>query len=645
MRESQGRTDVKRIAPEDIGMSSWTREHRAKVIAEHGTIRRAVAEAGALPQFQDLTLAEAIVLGLYNQGVRKYVGVLGHGNTDIAEVLRTYASYGLVKMINVRHETVAAHAATALKMQTGETAAVLASIGPGALHACAGALCAAANGAGVYHIYADETSHDEGFNMQQIPKDEQGLFLKMCSVMGEAYVLWEPCAVFAALRRGAVRVGGRSFNGPFFLLAPMNVQPALIRNCNLLEFPEAFQPPPLECNAEEPYLSATELAIAAERITIKLGAGSKGCGPEIVTLARLLDAAIVSGPNATGIVPYDEPRYMTVGGSKGSLCGNYAMNEADLVVIVGARAVCQWDSSGTAWKKAKHIVNFNVVPQHAAHYNRTIAVPGDAKSNLARWIEILKTHGVKPADGASAWAKAISARKAEWEAFKTKRYECPPLMDEAWGRPVLSQPAALKVACDFADSVGAIKYFDAGDVQANGFQIVEDKHEGQTCTDTGASYMGFAASALLAGALREGSQYGMAFSGDGSFTMNPQILIDGAAHGVKGCVLVFDNRRMAAISGLQRDHYGRDFATNDSVAVDYVAWANAVPGVKGAFGGTSVEELRKALNEAYAHEGLSLVHIPVYYGSDERASMGVFGDWNVGPWSERVQAEHHRIGL
>ena len=102
---------------------------------------------------------------------------------------------------------------------------------------------------------------------------------------------------------------------------------------------------------------------------------------------------------------------------------------------------------------------------------------------------------------------------------------------------------------------------------------------------------------------------------------------------------------MAAISALQDAQYGADFATSDSVAVDYVAWANAVPGVKGIFGGTSVDELRGALASACAYDGLSLVHIPVYYGSDERAGMGAYGDWNVGCWCERVQKEHHRIGL
>ena len=74
---------------------------------------------------------------------------------------------------------------------------------------------------------------------------------------------------------------------------------------------------------------------------------------------------------------------------------------------------------------------------------------------------------------ASAWLKACAAKKEEWAAFKRARFEAKPAQDAAWQRAVLCQPAAIKVVADFAKSIGAAKFFDAGDVQANGFQIVE----------------------------------------------------------------------------------------------------------------------------------------------------------------------------
>ena len=157
--------------------------------------------------------------------------------------------------------------------------------------------------------------------------------------------------------------------------------------------------------------------------------------------------------------------------------------------------------------------------------------------------------------------------------------------------------------------------------------------------------MGFASCAILASAIFGSGRYPVAFTGDGSFMMNPQVLIDAAAFGVHGMIVVFDNRRMAAISSLQELQYGVDFRTDDDVAVDYVRLSDSISGVKGFHGGYSQAELRESLHSAYRFKGLSVVHVPVYYGPDERGGLGAYGDWNVGSWCEAVQAEKHRIGL
>jgi len=120
----------------------------------------------------------------------------------------------------------------------------------------------------------------------------------------------------------------------------------------------------------------------------------------------------------------------------------------------------------------------------------------------------------------------------------------PQCYDQAWGRELLTQPAAIKAAVDWARENEVVCFYDAGDVQANGFQIAEDDKLGRSFTDTGASYMGFAVSSLLATAMTSQPFYRLALSGDGSFVMNPQILIDCVQHGACGCIIVFDNRSM-----------------------------------------------------------------------------------------------------
>ncbi|MBW2257949.1 MAG: thiamine pyrophosphate-binding protein, partial [Deltaproteobacteria bacterium] len=90
---------------------------------------------------------------------------------------------------------------------------------------------------------------------------------------------------------------------------------------------------------------------------------------------------------------------------------------------------------------------------------------------------------------------------------------------------------------------------------------------------------------------------------------------------------------------------GTDHVTWDNVAVDYLAWARSVAGVAAFDGGRSVESLVAALDAARAHDGLSLVHVPVYYGDDPLGGLGAFGRWNVGNWVEATQALRHEHGL
>jgi 3D-(3,5/4)-trihydroxycyclohexane-1,2-dione acylhydrolase (decyclizing) len=149
----------------------------------------------------------------------------------------------------------------------------------------------------------------------------------------------------------------------------------------------------------------------------------------------------------------------------------------------------------------------------------------------------------------------------------------------------------------------------------------------------------------MASAIADSPRYPIAFSGDGSFMMNPQVLLDGAVHRLRATLIIFDNRRMAAISGLQVAQYGAEYRTSDGVAVDYVRMASAFPGVLALSGGDNPDMLVTALRRAYAHDGLAVIHVPVYGGSDPVGGLGVYGSWNVGNWVEDVEDRylHTRI--
>jgi 3D-(3,5/4)-trihydroxycyclohexane-1,2-dione acylhydrolase (decyclizing) len=312
---------------------------------------------GRLPSRLDLTLSEALVLGLLRQDVKIFFTVFGHGSTEVGEVLRVYQAAGLVKVYGVRSEIEASHAATALRWVTGEKAAVVTSIGPGALQALAASLAPASDGIGVWYLFGDETTEDEGFNMQQVPKHEQGLFLQMAATMGRAYSLHTPLALATALQRGAATVEHPIRPGPYYLLLPMNTQAMWLADFNLDELPEARSV--VLGPAVGDYALAAQWIHEADRVLIKVGGGGRNAGEELIVLLERAGGVLVHTPIATGCIPYAHPQNMTIGGSKGSLCGNYAMENADLLIAVGTRAVCQSDCSRTGYPNAKRVINLN----------------------------------------------------------------------------------------------------------------------------------------------------------------------------------------------------------------------------------------------------------------------------------------------
>lgn len=601
---------------------------------------RSVAEAFETTEFRDLTewpVTEALIAGLIKQGVKKFLAIFGHGSTALGDMLRIYEEAGAIRVFQFRNEVEMSHAGTALRWIYDEPCAVITSIGPGALQALAGSLTSASNGVGNYYIFGDETTYGEGYNMQQIPRPGQSAFGQLTSIMGRSYTLHTENALRDALRNGANQVFHPWKPGPFYINFPINLQP-----CTTKVLPQSLPERPREVSfapTDEAMITfAADALRRAERVAVKVGGGGRLAGKPLDLFLERVGGVAVLSPGSVGVIPDNHPRNMHVGGSKGSISGNFAMQEADLLVVVGSRGVCQSDCSGIGWPKVTQVININADWDDLQHYNKTIALHGHIEPVLERLNAVLD--GSRLSRGQQKWLESCQVQKSIWQQFKSSRFTTPPQVDPNWPVPVLTQPQAIKVVADFCRDVDAVKLFDAGDVQANGFQIIEDSYPGDTFTDTGASYMGFAASGLLSNALSDHPRYTVAFTGDGSFMMNPQVLIDGVQHGARGLIALFDNRRMAAITALQVNQYQADYRTSDSVMVDYVAMANSVQGVCGFFGGHNTDTLSEALQKAHAYDGLSLVHIPVYFGEKTEGGMGAYGDWNVGNWVDSVQRQY-----
>lgn len=615
-------------------------EQRAKIIAKNNNDLNQCIDKNVLPNNIDVSLSEGIILGLLKQNVRKYFAIFGHGSTDFAEILRIYEEQGVTKTYNFRNEVEMAHAATALRWQYDEVSAVVTSIGPGALQAMAGSLAASSNGVGLYHIYGDETTYGEGYNMQQVPKREQDIYGKITALMSESHVFHTPESIRDGMRKGYLKTKHPYKAGPFYFMLPINTQPKIIKGLNLLTLPgkDSLE---VKNNLNVDQIKEFEKLINKyDNIVVKAGGGSIKFSKELTKFSEHLNIPVVLAPGSLGVLPDVHENNMHVGGSKGSISGNFAMQNAKLLISIGSRSVCQSDCSGIGYPNAEAVININADLADMMHYNNTLGLNGDIGVILNQLNTAIETKKINRSNTKQSWIEDCRKKKKEWSDFKNRIYTNEVLKDEAFGRDVLTQPAAIKLAVDFSNKNKCVKFFDAGDVQANGFQIAEDQDPFDTFTETGASYMGFSSSAILASAIADKPKYPISFTGDGSFMMNPQVLIDAVYLGLKGMVVIFDNRRMAAITGLQYAQYDKEFKTNDGVEVDYVQMANSVKGVKGFFGGYNSKDFKNTLEEAFKYKGLSVVHVPVYSGTDELGGMGAYGSWNVGNWCENVQSEY-----
>jgi len=217
-------------------------------------------------------------------------------------------------------------------------------------------------------------------------------------------------------------------------------------------------------------------------------------------------------------------------------------------------------------------------------------------------------------------------------SFKTERERHPILMDAYWGAPVLTQPAAIRIATAWARHTAQSVSSDAGDVQANGFQIVEDDHPGQTFTEDRRFLHGLCGLGPAATAVASSPFYGGA---DRRWFLHHEPANPGSTAASMGRAAASCCSTTGAWAPLAacRKPVWQQLCHLNTLQVDYLRWASAIPGCWSG-GGSNPEALQIALEEAGSHAGLTLIHLPVYYGPDPLGGMGGFTALERSNWCE-----------
>ena len=269
-------------------------------------------------------VAELFVEVLAAAGVERIYGVAGDSLNGITDSVRRRNG---IKWIGVRHEETAAFAAGAEAALTEKLAVCAGSCGPGNLHLINGLYDAHRSRVPVLAIAAHIPSQEIGSSYFQETHPEQ--LFKECSHYCE--LVSNPSQMPRTLEI-AIQTA-LSKRGVAVVVLPGDV--ALLNaeyDDRRVIFP--FAQPHIVPRPEELDRLAAELN-QAQRVTILAGAGCAGAHDGLIALARKLQAPIVHAMRGKEFIEYDNPYDVGMTGLLGFSSGYHAMMNCDALLMLG----------------------------------------------------------------------------------------------------------------------------------------------------------------------------------------------------------------------------------------------------------------------------------------------------------------------
>ncbi len=274
------------------------------------------------------TVTDVMVETMTNWGVQTVFGMVGHSNLGLADAIRRQVNDKKLKYYGIRHEGVAAFAASAYGKLTGQPAACLTIAGPGATNLLTGMWDAKVDRAPVLALTGQVQTQVFG------PGAFQDIDLK---------------SAFQAVSTFSQPVLNSSNHAELMSLACKNA--IVEQNVAHLIFPDDVQTVPSDKPAAEPIgrmggtrvtpsqsdiEAAAELLNSAKRPMFVVGHGAYDARAQIVALAEKIGAPVVTTFKAKGLVPDSHPLGAGVIGRSGTPIASWFMNEADVLVAFGA---------------------------------------------------------------------------------------------------------------------------------------------------------------------------------------------------------------------------------------------------------------------------------------------------------------------
>ncbi|KOQ74579.1 thiamine pyrophosphate-dependent enzyme [Stenotrophomonas maltophilia] len=303
-------------------------------------------------------VAEIVVDTLQQAGVRRCYGIVGDTLNHVTDAMHGSD----IAWVHVRHEEVAAFAAGADSLVSGELTACAGSCGPGGLHFINGIFESNRNRAPMVLIASQIVTSELGM---EFPQE-----VDFKAVYGSCTVFCEQVHSPAQARRVVALAcqAAISRRGVAVVILPADISEADVKHD--VPFSVHYTQPVLRPSDAELQRIA-ELLGQGRRIGIYAGAGCQGAHAQLLELARRLQAPVAHTSRAKDFVEPDNPFNMGMTGIFGIESGFHTLMECDTLLLLGAdfawgqfypdkATIIQVDRDGSHLGR-RHPVNLGVV--------------------------------------------------------------------------------------------------------------------------------------------------------------------------------------------------------------------------------------------------------------------------------------------
>ncbi len=507
-----------------------------------------------------LTGAQALVRSLEQQGVDVVFGLPGGAILPAYDPIRSSS----LRHVLVRHEQGAGHAAEGYAWATGRTGVCIATSGPGATNLVTALADAYMDSVPMVAITGQVPSAMIGSDAFQ-EADITGITLpitKHNELVTDAERI--PGAIAEAFHIAST---GRP--GPVLIDVPKDILQATM---TWGEWPPPLILPGYRVPAE-PDLAQVHAAAAllqrSRRPVLYVGGGviKADAHAELLRLAEMARAPVTTTLMARGAFPDTHPLALGMPGMHGCYTAVAALQEADLVVALGARFDDRVTGRLADFAPHAKVVHADIDPAEIGK-NRVPDVPivGDIRATMAALAESLSA--AIAADGppdTAAWLAATDDWKRRFPLRYTQESDGP------------LKPQHVVERLSVLTGGDAVVVAGVGQHQMHASQHFSFTKPRSWINSGGLGTMGFAVPAAMGAQVGRPGELVVAIDGDGCFQMTAQELATCAIEHLPIKVLIFNNGFLGMVRQWQELFYEERYSEVElgTAIPDYVKLAEA----------------------------------------------------------------------